>query len=52
MQLPKGKGLDPINQLNPATCCACPKPGPGFSKSYVVIFFFASDFLRFVGNQR
>jgi len=43
MQLPKGKGLDPINQLNPATFYACPKPGPGCSKSSVVIFFMLND---------
>ena len=34
MQISKGEGLEPIIQLNTATCCVCPKPGP-----YIVIFF-------------
>ena len=43
MQLPKGNGWYPINQLNSATFCACPKPGSGFSKSYVVIISMFND---------
>jgi hypothetical protein len=41
--LPKGKDFDRIYQLNSATFCACPKPGAGFSKSYVVIFSMFND---------
>ena len=53
-QSPNGEGLDPIYQMNPVTFCACPKPGPEFSMSSVVIFSYAQwlevsgDFVRFV----
>ena len=30
---------DPENQFNPATCFACPKPGPGFPMPYVTVCF-------------
>ena len=36
------EGLDPIKQINPVTCCACPKPGPGFATSYVVFYYLCS----------
>jgi hypothetical protein len=30
----------PLNCLTLPHFCACPKPGPGFSTFYVMIFFF------------
>jgi hypothetical protein len=35
----------PINQLNPATGCACLKPGPEFSKSYFMVFSMLNDLM-------
>ena len=35
-----GEGCDPINQLNSPQCCVGSKPGIGFPRLYVVIFFF------------
>ena len=35
----KRRRLIPIDWFNPATCCACPKPRPGFPTSYVVVPF-------------
>ena len=43
IQLSRVEGWDPINQFNPATFFACPKPGPGFPTAYVVIFFVFSE---------
>jgi hypothetical protein len=30
---------DPLTGLTPPYVCACPKPGPGFPTSYVVVFW-------------
>jgi len=47
-QLLRRKGWDPINQFNPATHCACPKPRPGFPISYVVVFLCVQVFSEFM----
>jgi hypothetical protein len=38
----RGVGI-PLTGLTPPYVCACPKPGPGFPASYVVVFFMFSD---------
>jgi hypothetical protein len=37
----------PLNDLTPPPFCACPKPGPGFTTAYVMVFFVFSE-LRWV----
>ena len=32
-----------LNDLTPPPFCACPKPGPGFTTSYVMVFFVFSE---------
>jgi hypothetical protein len=33
----------PINRFNPPQLCTCPKPGPGFQTSYVILVFCVRD---------
>jgi len=46
IQLSRGEGLYPITVtgLTPPHFCACPRPGPGFPTTYVVVFFLFSEF--------
>ena len=39
----RGKGV-PLTGFTPPHLCACPKPGPGFPASFVVVFFVFSEF--------
>jgi hypothetical protein len=39
IQLSRGEGWHLIKWLNHATFCGCPKLGPGFTTSYVVVVF-------------
>ena len=36
----------PLTGVTPPHVCACPKPGPGFPMSYVLVFFFVHSELR------
>jgi hypothetical protein len=42
-QLSTGDGWYPNKRLNPPHRCACPKPGPGFPMSYVMVFFMFNE---------
>ena len=33
-----------LTSLTPPHCCACPKPGPGFTTLYIVVFLGFSEF--------
>jgi hypothetical protein len=39
IQLSRGEGGNSITQLTQPHFCVCPKPGHGFSKPYVVVFY-------------
>ena len=40
----------PINRFNPATFRACPKPGPGFPTSYIVVTIFCVHRVKMRGD--
>ena len=40
----------PLTALIPPHFCACPKPGPGFPMSHVLVFFFVFSELRFTSD--
>ena len=45
INLSRGEGDDLINRFNPPHICACLNLGPGFPRSYVVVFLcLASSF--------
>jgi hypothetical protein len=44
IQSSRGEGWYPINQFNPATFFACPKPGSEFPTSYDMVYFVFSEF--------
>jgi len=41
-----GRFRIPLTSLTLPHICACPKPGPGFPKSYVVVSFFMFNELK------
>jgi hypothetical protein len=40
--LSREDGCDPINLLNPPHLCVCPRPGPVFPTSYVLVFIYSA----------
>jgi hypothetical protein len=47
IQFSTGEGRNPdLTGLTPPYLCACPKAGPGFPSSYVVVFFFVFRALK------